>query len=147
MADSLHASTISCPLHISGITVDFSNSTMNVESAEVRTGKSHSQIEHEVGKSFRRTFSPPMELSHEDTFSLRVRRKKRLRRKVMYEDIIFEPNDMFRACGAGERQEFIKVHKKIRIVVNFSGSTTTEVRIHVWHETRLIRKLAGCLFW
>ncbi|KIK31913.1 hypothetical protein CY34DRAFT_814464 [Suillus luteus UH-Slu-Lm8-n1] len=60
MANSLHPSTVSCPFHISGITVDFSNSKTNVESAEVRTGKSHSQIEREGGKSFRRTFSPPM---------------------------------------------------------------------------------------
>ncbi|KAG2335674.1 hypothetical protein BDR05DRAFT_971539 [Suillus weaverae] len=62
MANSLHASTVSCPLHIYGITVDFSNSKTNVvESAEVQIGKLHSPIEHEAGKrSLRRTFSPPM---------------------------------------------------------------------------------------
>jgi GTPase SAR1 family protein len=126
MANPLHTSTVSCPLHISGITVDFSKSKIQVESAEVRTGKSHSQIEREVGKRFRRTFSPPLELSHGDTFSLHMRYKKWFAIKDEHKDIVFEPDDMFRACGAGERQEFTKFHKKISIVVDFSGGSAAE---------------------
>ncbi|KAG2072222.1 hypothetical protein BDR04DRAFT_1096783 [Suillus decipiens] len=61
MASSLRASTISCPLHIYGVTIDFSKSKTEVESAEVlRIGKSYSPVGREAGKSLRRSFSPPM---------------------------------------------------------------------------------------
>ncbi|KAG1760615.1 hypothetical protein EDD22DRAFT_954769 [Suillus occidentalis] len=126
MASSLHASTVSWPLHISGITVDFSKSKTNEESVEVRIGKSHSPIEREARKNFRRTFSPHMELSRGDTFSLHMRYKKWLGMKTENEDIMFNPEEMFRVYSANERQEYTKVHNKIRIVVDFSVNSTTE---------------------
>ncbi|KAG1761947.1 hypothetical protein EDD22DRAFT_823989 [Suillus occidentalis] len=126
MANSLHASTVSWPLHISGITVDFSKSKTNEESVEVRIGKSHSSIEREARKNFRQTFSPHMELSRGDTFSLHMRYKKWLGMKTENEDIIFNPEEMFRVYSANEKQEYTKVHNKIRIVVDFSGDSTAE---------------------
>ncbi|KAG1738044.1 hypothetical protein EDD22DRAFT_809730 [Suillus occidentalis] len=41
-------------------------------------------------------------------------------------DIIFEPEDMFRACGARERQEYTKVHNNITFVVELSRNLATE---------------------
>ncbi|KAG2348295.1 hypothetical protein BDR05DRAFT_995709 [Suillus weaverae] len=138
MANSLHASTVSCPLHIYGIAVDFSNSKTNVESAEVRMGKLHSPIEHEAGKrSLRRTFSPPMELSHGDTFSLHMRYKKWLGMKTKHKDIIFNPEDIFRVYSGSDRQEYNKFHKKIRIVVDLSENTTTEAEQFVSSDKSL----------
>ncbi|KAG2134598.1 uncharacterized protein EDB93DRAFT_1306011 [Suillus bovinus] len=127
MADSLHPSTVSCPLHIFGITVDFSKSKINVVSAEARISKLNSPhgLEREAGKSLRRTFSPHMVLSREDSFSLHLRYRKGLRTK--HEDIIFDTDDMIRAYNASERQEYIKFHKNINIVVDLSGNTTTKV--------------------
>ncbi|KAG2105519.1 uncharacterized protein F5147DRAFT_775294 [Suillus discolor] len=46
--------------------------------------------------------------------------------KTKHRDITFNPDDMFRAYSASERQEYTKIHKKINIVINLSGSTTTE---------------------
>jgi GTP-binding protein EngB required for normal cell division len=121
-------STNSSPLHIYGITVDFSKSRTNVESAEVQISKlPHSPMEHEAGKSWRRTFSPPIELSHEDTFSLHMRYKTWFGMKTEYEDIVFNLDDMFRVYSASDRQEYNKFHKNIRIVVDLSGNTTTEL--------------------
>ncbi|KAG2064917.1 hypothetical protein BDR04DRAFT_1145644 [Suillus decipiens] len=138
MASSLHASTVSCPLDIYGITIDFRKSKKNVESTEVCIGKLHSPIEHEAGRVLRHTFSLPMyvldpyacsylschyvffchrELSHPDTFSLHVRYKK------WY---VMKHEDVFRMCNASERQEYIKVHKRFTIAVNLSGNTTIE---------------------
>ncbi|KAG1727228.1 hypothetical protein EDB19DRAFT_2042885 [Suillus lakei] len=128
MVNTLDASTVAYPLYISGVFVDFSKSNKNVKSAEVQIGKSSTPIEREpgAGKALRRTFSPPTELSRGDAFSLHLRYKRWSRAK--YIDIIFEPHSMFRVCGAtAERQEYITFHDKIRIVVNFSRITTTEV--------------------
>ncbi|KAG1858729.1 hypothetical protein DFJ58DRAFT_840324 [Suillus subalutaceus] len=77
------------------ITIDFSKSTMNVESVEVRMGKLHSPIEREAGNSWRRTFSPPMELSHGDTFYLQMRYTKWFGMKTKHKDIIFNPEYIF----------------------------------------------------
>ncbi|KAG1808031.1 uncharacterized protein BJ212DRAFT_1385095 [Suillus subaureus] len=55
-----YASTVSSPLHIYGITVDFSKPEMNVRSAEVRMGKLHLRIERKAGNSWQQTFSIPM---------------------------------------------------------------------------------------
>jgi hypothetical protein len=75
--------------------------------------------------------------------------------KSEYEDIVFEPDDMFCVCGARERQgennnhralafiahgsnliyiEYSKVHNGITIVVELSGDPTTEVRFYVSHQ-------------
>lgn len=123
-ASSLDASTPVYPLYISGVIVDFSNSKKNVESFELR--KSPTPIKSGAGKALRQTFSPPMKLSLGDTFSLQVQYKKWFGIKTEYEDIIFDPEDMFRVCGAREGQEYNKVHKNITIVVKLSGIPTTE---------------------
>ncbi|KAG1869346.1 hypothetical protein DFJ58DRAFT_723192 [Suillus subalutaceus] len=118
-----HASIVSCPLHIYGITVDFSKSKTNVESVEVQISKlPHSPIEREAGKSWRQTFSPPMELYHEDTFSLHMQYKTWFGMMTEHENIVFNLNDMFSAYSA----KYNKFHKNIRIVVDLSGNTTTE---------------------
>ncbi|KAG2737329.1 hypothetical protein P692DRAFT_20762053, partial [Suillus brevipes Sb2] len=79
------------------ITVDFSKSTTNAKSAEVQTSKMPSPIERGAGQNFRRVFSPPMERPRVDTFSLLIPHK------IRYEDIIFNPEDMFRVYSASER--------------------------------------------
>ncbi|KAG1722121.1 hypothetical protein EDB19DRAFT_1835147 [Suillus lakei] len=139
MANSLDASTVPYPLYISSVSVDFSKSNKNVESAEVWIGRSPTLIERErgAGKALHRTFSPPMELSRGDTFSLHLRYKKWHGTK--HEDINFEPEDMFGMCGANERQgetmlvapspwshNTTRIHKNITIVVDLSGNPTTE---------------------
>ncbi|KAG2356376.1 hypothetical protein BDR07DRAFT_1364291 [Suillus spraguei] len=125
MTSPLVASTVSYPIHIHGVTMDFSKSKLNVESAEVWFRNSHSPIEHDAGKtrSFRLTFSPPMKLSQGDAFSLHMRYKKYLRMKQ--KDIIFDSGDMFRLAKE-EQVECIKFHKKIRIVVDLIGNTAIE---------------------
>ncbi|KAG1810454.1 uncharacterized protein HD556DRAFT_1320596 [Suillus plorans] len=151
MVDSLHASesTVSYPLHISGITVNFNKPKTNIESAEVRIGKLHSPIALEAGnRSLQRRFSPPMVLSQGDTFSLHIQSTKWLGMKTKHRDITFNPDDVFRAYSASERRgeirvaligsefnltcvEYTKIHGKINIVIDLSGSATTEVRICV----------------
>ncbi|KAG2343624.1 hypothetical protein BDR05DRAFT_999898 [Suillus weaverae] len=122
-------STPTRPLYISGVIVDFSKSKKNVESAEVRISlRSPTPIKSRAGKALRQTFSPPMKLSHGDTFSLHVRYKKWHGMKTNYEDIVFEPEDMFREHSAGDRQEYNKVHKNITIVVEFSENPTSEAK-------------------
>ncbi|KAG2335675.1 hypothetical protein BDR05DRAFT_971540 [Suillus weaverae] len=53
-------------------------------------------------------------------------RYKWLGLKTKHEDIIFNPEDIFRVYSGSERQKYNKLHKKIRIVVDFSENTTTE---------------------
>ncbi|KAG1869351.1 hypothetical protein DFJ58DRAFT_723202 [Suillus subalutaceus] len=113
-------------IHIYGITVDFSKSKRNVQSAEVQIGKLHLPIERQAGKIWRQTFSTPMELSHRDAFSLHMRYRKWLGMKTDYEDIILSPEDIFRVYSASDGQEYNKFHNKIRIVVDLSSNTTTE---------------------
>ncbi|KAG2746350.1 hypothetical protein P692DRAFT_20954934 [Suillus brevipes Sb2] len=100
-----------------------------------------------AGKALLQRFSPPMTLSHGDTFSLRMRYKAWFWMKGEYEDVVFEPDDMFRVCVARERQgennnhralafiahrsnliciEYSKVHNGITIIVKLSGDSTTE---------------------
>ncbi|KAG2052538.1 hypothetical protein BDR06DRAFT_513188 [Suillus hirtellus] len=129
MADSLYASesTVSYPLHISGITVNFNKPKTNIESAELRIGKLHSPITREAGnRSLQRKFSPPMVLSQGDTFSLHIQSTKWLGMKTKHRDITFNPDDVFRAYSASERREYTKIHGKINIVIDLSGSATTE---------------------
>ncbi|KAG2338992.1 hypothetical protein BDR05DRAFT_968643 [Suillus weaverae] len=108
---SLDASTSVCPLYISGAIVHFSKSKKNVESAEVP-------------------------FSHGDTFSLHVRYKKWHGMATNHEDIVFEPEDMFRECSAGDRREYNKVHKNITIAVELSKNPTTEARFN--HAEQLV---------
>ncbi|KAG1810388.1 uncharacterized protein HD556DRAFT_49062 [Suillus plorans] len=123
MANALHPSMV---LYIHDITVDFSKSKTNIESAELRIGDSHSPIEHKVEKSLRHTFSSPMVLLHGESFSLHIRHKKHfLRIKRRHENITFDPDDMSRAYNASQ-QEYNKVHSNITIVVKLSSSTTAE---------------------
>ncbi|KAG1777945.1 hypothetical protein EV702DRAFT_1278288 [Suillus placidus] len=67
-----------------------------------------------------------MKFSRGDTFSLHVRYKKWYGMKSKHEDIVFEPEDMFRECSAGERREYNKVHKNITVVVELSGNPTAK---------------------
>ncbi|KAG1810483.1 uncharacterized protein HD556DRAFT_1454633 [Suillus plorans] len=115
MANALH------PLHIHGITVDFSKLKTNVESAEVRIGKFNSPIKREEGKSLCETFSPPIMFSRGNIFSLRMQYKGRFVMKT--KDITFDPNDTFLVSSG---QEYIKWYKKIRVVVDLSGDTSTK---------------------
>ncbi|KAG1847392.1 hypothetical protein F4604DRAFT_166432 [Suillus subluteus] len=124
MANSIHTSTTPCALHISGISIDFSNSEKNVESADARINQLSKPIEHDAGKTMRQTFSPPIQLSLGDTFSLHLRYRRRFRRKIGHEDIPFDLADILRASDA--RQEYHKSHDNIKIVVVLSGNTITE---------------------
>ncbi|KAG1744534.1 uncharacterized protein EDB91DRAFT_188112 [Suillus paluster] len=129
MANPHHTTTIPRLLNISGVSIDFSNLGKNVESAEVRIGKSHRPIEREAGKALQQTFSPPLELCLGDLFSLHVRWKKWLGRKIEHEDVNFDTEEMFWVSGARgepEKQEYIKFHQKIKIVVDLSRNTSTE---------------------
>ncbi|KAG2072248.1 hypothetical protein BDR04DRAFT_1096827 [Suillus decipiens] len=67
-----------------------------------------------------------MELSHGDTFSLHIRYKTWKWLKMKHEEITFSPEDVSRVHNAGERQQYIKFHKKIRIVVDLIEITSTE---------------------
>ncbi|KAG2345526.1 hypothetical protein BDR05DRAFT_960448, partial [Suillus weaverae] len=46
--------------------------------------------------------------------------------KTEHENIVFEPDDMFRECSAGDRREYNKVHKNITVVVELSRNPITE---------------------
>lgn len=126
MANSIHMNhTLTAPyiLHISGISIDFSNSEKNVESAEARIGELSRSIGRGAGKTMRQTFFPPIELSLGNTFSLHLHCKRRFR-KTSHENIDFDLDDMRRTCDA--RQEYHKSHDNIKIVVALSGNTTSE---------------------
>ncbi|KAG2356372.1 hypothetical protein BDR07DRAFT_1492039 [Suillus spraguei] len=145
MASSLRASTGSYPLHIYGITIDFSKSKTKVESAELWIGRLHSPIGHEAGKSLRRSFSPPMKLSQGDTFSLHMRYKKWLGTKP--EEMIVNPEDIFRVYSAGERQEYIQFHKKTRIIIELSENATIETGQFVSSDENLeLRPITSEIF-
>lgn len=123
MINAIQTSTAFCALHISGISIDFSNSEKNIESAEARIGEVLRPIERDAGKTMRQTFSPPIKLSLVDTFSLRLRYKRRFR-NIGLEDILFDLHDMLRTSDGG--QEYHKSHENIKIVVVLSGGATTE---------------------
>ncbi|KAG2052519.1 hypothetical protein BDR06DRAFT_957500 [Suillus hirtellus] len=124
MANTVHASTVSS-CSIFGITVDFTNWSKTVESAEVRTSKHPPiELEREAGKSLRHMFDLPMVISHEDTFSLRIRYKESFGMKT--KDIAFDPDVIFLVSSASEGQEYIKSHEEITIVVALSGNTSPE---------------------
>ncbi|KAG2125445.1 hypothetical protein DEU56DRAFT_570816 [Suillus clintonianus] len=112
MANSFHTSTVPCPLHVSGLSVDFSKSAKNVESAQVRIGELHTPVERGEGKTLQHTFSSPIKLSIGDSFSLH-----------------FDTKDIFRLFGASgepETQEYTKSHKNFTIVVKLSRNAATE---------------------
>ncbi|KAG2052281.1 hypothetical protein BDR06DRAFT_1009775 [Suillus hirtellus] len=119
MANHVHTLTAPCAIHISGISIDFSLSEKNVESAEARIGKSSRPIDHIVGKTMRQTFYPPIKISLGDTFSLRLRYKKRFRKS--HEDIHLDLDEIPRTSDA--RQEYRKSHDNIKIVVILAGNT------------------------
>ncbi|KAG1767138.1 hypothetical protein EDD22DRAFT_950246 [Suillus occidentalis] len=116
-----------CPLIPStielGISIDFSNSEKNVESAAARIGELLEPIERDGRKIMRQTFSPPIKLSLGDTFSLRLRYRRRFR-NIGHEDIQFNLQDMLRTSDG--RQEYHKSHENIKIVVVLSRGATTE---------------------
>ncbi|KIK39067.1 hypothetical protein CY34DRAFT_808695 [Suillus luteus UH-Slu-Lm8-n1] len=119
----VNTSTALCTLHISGISIDFSNSEKNVESAAARIGELLEPIERDGRKIMRQTFSPPIKLSLGDTFSLRLRYRRRFR-NIGHEDIQFDLQDMIRPSDG--RQEYHKSHENIKIVVVLSGGATSE---------------------
>ncbi|KAG2137846.1 uncharacterized protein EDB93DRAFT_1301477 [Suillus bovinus] len=109
---------VSSHLPVHGITIDFTRSRTNIESAEVRIGRSSSQIQRDAGKSFQQKFSPPMVLSHRDSFSLHIQYKKCFVTKI--KNINLKTGDMFRMYSENEEQEYVELHKKIRIIVALS---------------------------
>ncbi|KAG1869883.1 hypothetical protein F4604DRAFT_1926668 [Suillus subluteus] len=136
MASFLDAPMPVCPLYISGVIVNFSKSKQNVESTEIQISlKLPIPVKCGAGKALRQTFCPPIKLSLGDTFSLHVRYKTW--HGTGHEDIIFEPEDMFRKHSAREGQEYHKVHKKITIVVELSGNPTTETEQFVSSDESL----------
>ncbi|KAG1805273.1 hypothetical protein EV424DRAFT_281868 [Suillus variegatus] len=123
-----HTSTASCPL-INGITVDFKKFKTNIESAEIRIGKSPLRIDERKGrKSLQHTFSPPMMLSPGDKYSLCMEYiDKCLCLEMRTERTILEADDILHAYSASKfRRAYIKFHKNIRIIINLSKNTTTE---------------------
>ncbi|KAG2368056.1 hypothetical protein BDR07DRAFT_1605662 [Suillus spraguei] len=127
MADSFRTLPVHHPIHISGVSVDFSKSGKNVESAGVRIGQlRHTLIERdrEAGKILRQTFHPPMELALGDSFSLDLRHKSWLGMKAEHEDVDFDTGDIVRV----ERQEYVKFHKKIKITIELSRNTSTSTK-------------------
>jgi GTPase SAR1 family protein len=122
MENAIH-STAPCALRISGISIDFSDSEKNIESAEARIGKLSRPIAQDVGKTMRQAFSPPIKLSLGDTFSLHLRYRRRFR-KIGHEEIHFDLADMLRTSDAG--QEYRKSHDNFKIVVILSGNTITD---------------------
>ncbi|KAG2145436.1 uncharacterized protein EDB93DRAFT_1251306 [Suillus bovinus] len=104
--------TSSSHLPVHGITIDFTSSRTNIESAEVRIDKFSSQIERDAGKSLQQKFS------HGDSFSLHIQYKKYFRMKI--KNIDLKPGDMFRIYSVNEGQEYIKHHIKFRIIVALS---------------------------
>ncbi|KAG1785900.1 uncharacterized protein HD556DRAFT_84993 [Suillus plorans] len=131
MANTLHASTVPCPLNISGIIVDSRKSKLDIESAQVWIGESRVPIERKGRKSLRRTFSPPMVLSHGDTFSLHMDCLDKPWFNTKTEDCIFNPEDMFHVYSASKGHEYTTHHNKIRIVVYFSRNPITIPRFRI----------------
>ncbi|KAG2746331.1 hypothetical protein P692DRAFT_20836127 [Suillus brevipes Sb2] len=122
MASPLDATAPVCPLYVSGVSVDFSKSNKNVESADVRISrKSPTPMKSGAGKALLQRFSPPMTLSHGDTFSLRMRYKTWFWMKSEYEDVVFEPDDMFRVCVARERQGENNNHRALAFIAHGSN--------------------------
>lgn len=129
MSNFLHTPPVPFSLYVSGVSVDFSKLRRNSEITEVRVGNLHASIEREAEKTLRQTFSPPMEISLGDLFCLHLRHKSLFGMKIEHEDIYLDTEDIFRVSGArGEpdRQEYIKFHKQIKIVIELFKSTTTK---------------------
>ncbi|KAG1903029.1 uncharacterized protein F5891DRAFT_978078 [Suillus fuscotomentosus] len=123
-----NATTVWCP--ISGITVDFSESRTDIEFAEVLIGNDFRlPIRRRAGRSWRETFSETIVLSRSDAFFLRISYKEHFKTELKHEDIHFDLDDTFRAYSAGEGQAYIKWHGKIRIVVDLSENTSTEIKL------------------
>ncbi|KAG2140671.1 hypothetical protein DEU56DRAFT_288749 [Suillus clintonianus] len=129
MDNSLHASMVPS-LNISGLSVDFSKSGKNVESAQVRVGKLHAPVGRGEGKTLQQVFPSPIKLSIGDSFSLRVRWYKiSAINWAAYEDIDLDTADIFRWFGASEEpgtREYNTAHKKFTVVLELSRNTETE---------------------
>ncbi|KAG1897021.1 uncharacterized protein F5891DRAFT_563938 [Suillus fuscotomentosus] len=143
MDSTFHPSTVPYPLNISGITIDFKESKMDIEFAKVCMGESCSvpQSVPLIGckrkKRLRWTFSPPWVLSYGDKFSLHM---DCLNKASYYssktEDFPLNPDDIFHAYGASQGQDYTTYHNKIRIDVQFSRNITIpRFRILVIGET------------
>ncbi|KAG2126481.1 hypothetical protein BD769DRAFT_799162 [Suillus cothurnatus] len=140
MENAIH-STAPCALRISGISIDFSDSEKNIESAEARIGKLSRPIAQDVGKTMRQAFSPPIKLSLGDTFSLHLRYRRRFR-KIGHEEIHFDLADMLRTSDAG--QEYRKSHDNFKIVVILSGNTITDVWTHAFYRKQSLSHRSAC---
>jgi len=115
-------------LQISDISIDFNKSKKTIESAELHLSGVQKLIAREVGnsKGFQETFVPPLELSPEDSVSLRLLCKKRFS-KNKTENVEFDTRDVFNTCsGVHERHDYHKSHGGIAIVVKFIGNTGAE---------------------
>ncbi|OAX37671.1 hypothetical protein K503DRAFT_219392 [Rhizopogon vinicolor AM-OR11-026] len=115
-------------LHISGISVDFSKSGKNIESAELRLRDEQRLFGPGLGseKTFHETFVSPMKLSRGDTISLRLLCKRWLPWQNQRKDIDFDTEEVFGACDTREKYEYHKSHKGIAIVLSLNGNTTTK---------------------
>ncbi|KAG1797966.1 hypothetical protein EV424DRAFT_1441295 [Suillus variegatus] len=123
-----NATTVSCP--ISGVTVDFSKSGKDVEFAEVLIGNDFRwPIRPQAGRSWRVTFPETILLSYPDAFLLRIWYKEHFKTKLKHEDIHIDLGDTFLAYSASEGQTYIMWHGNIKIVVDFSENTSTEIKL------------------
>ncbi|KAG1840871.1 hypothetical protein C8R48DRAFT_739820 [Suillus tomentosus] len=146
MANSLHASTVSCPIRIYAVKVDFSKFKTDITAFEVWIGKSlrPPYVKHQARKSLRQTFFPPIVFSAGDTFSLHIQYIDRsLCLEMKTEEIIINPDNLFRVW----RREYIMVHKKFRIIIEFSRNTGTEAKHFVSPgESLELRPIADEIF-
>ncbi|KAJ8582891.1 hypothetical protein M405DRAFT_829852 [Rhizopogon salebrosus TDB-379] len=118
-------------LQISDISIDFSRSYKIVESAELRLSgiqrliaRSRSQVGN--SRNFQETFVPPLTLSPEDSFSLRLSYRKRFSKNKI-EDVVFDTGHLFNTCsGVHERHDYHTFRGKIAIVVKLVGNTGAE---------------------
>ncbi|KAG2114623.1 uncharacterized protein F5147DRAFT_758763 [Suillus discolor] len=130
-AEALTLGRFPCPLNISGIAVDSRKSKLDIESAKVWIGDSHVPIERKGRKSLRRTFSPPVVLSHGDKFSLHMDCLDKPWFNTKTEDFLFNPEEMFRVYSASKGHEYTTHHNKIKIVIYFSRNPTTIPRFRI----------------
>ncbi|OJA11288.1 hypothetical protein AZE42_05694 [Rhizopogon vesiculosus] len=92
-------------LHISGISVDFSKSGQNIESAELRLRDEQRLFGPDLGseETFHETFVPPMKLSRGDRFSLGLLCKRPFPWENQRQDIDFDTEEVFRTCDTHEK--------------------------------------------
>ncbi|KAJ8581729.1 hypothetical protein M405DRAFT_831986 [Rhizopogon salebrosus TDB-379] len=83
-------------LYIAGISVDFSNWGRNVHSAEAWIGDLGGQIQHRGGQTFSQDFTPPMKLSSQDSFCLRLLYESQTHHNRKPYEIPFNMDGIFR---------------------------------------------------